>query len=126
MRQFRNTKQRQIVLETVRSHCDHPTADQIYMEVLAVDDRISRGTVYRNLNILSESGEILQVKAPGADRYDKRLNKHYHLLCVKCGSILDLDLPYDMPLDDTVANQTGYVIKEHHCMFEGICPDCQA
>ena len=68
--QYRNTRQRKIVLEAVQEHHDHPSADQIYLEIRAKDPRISRGTVYRNLNILSEEGQITHVKVPGADRYD--------------------------------------------------------
>ena len=49
--QYRNTRQRKIVLEAVQEHHDHPSADQIYLEIRAKDPRISRGTVYRNLNI---------------------------------------------------------------------------
>lgn len=52
----RSTKQRQLILEAVEKRHDHPTADQIYLDVHAVDERISRGTVYRNLGILSASG----------------------------------------------------------------------
>ena len=54
--QYRNTRQRKIVLEAVQEHHDHPSADQIYLEIRTKDPRISRGTVYRNLNILSEEG----------------------------------------------------------------------
>ena len=56
MKQQRNTRQRQLVLDAVRARCDHPSADQIYLDVRAVDDRISRGTVYRNLKVLVEAG----------------------------------------------------------------------
>ena len=76
--QYRNTRQRKIVLEAVQEHHDHPSADQIYLEIRAKDPRISRGTVYRNLNILSEEGQITHVKVPGADRYDCRKDFHYH------------------------------------------------
>lgn len=79
--QYRNTRQRKIVLEAVQEHHDHPSADQIYLEIRAKDPKISRGTVYRNLNILSEEGQITHVKVPGADRYDCRTDFHYHLIC---------------------------------------------
>ena len=55
MKKQRNSKQRQLVLDAVLDRCDHPTADQIYLDVRAKDDKISRGTVYRNLGILSEN-----------------------------------------------------------------------
>ena len=56
MKQQRNSRQRQMVLDAVSTRCDHPTADQIYLDVRSKDDKISRGTVYRNLGVLSEDG----------------------------------------------------------------------
>lgn len=64
--QRRNTKQRKLVLDAVRQSYNHPTADEIYNAVRAQDDKISRGTVYRNLNLLADAGEILSIKTPGA------------------------------------------------------------
>jgi len=64
MEKQRNSKQRQIILNAVMSRCDHPTADQIYFDVRTKDNKISRGTVYRNLRILSGNGEITNVKIP--------------------------------------------------------------
>ena len=78
MRKQRDTKQRKMVLEAVLSRCDHPTADQIYSDLRMKDDKISRGTVYRNLGILAEDGDITNVKVPAADRFDSRLDRHYH------------------------------------------------
>ena len=57
MKNLRNSKQRQIVLDAVRARCDHPSADQIYLDVRTTDAKISRGTVYRNLGILSDTEE---------------------------------------------------------------------
>lgn len=125
MKQQRNTKQRQLVLDAVRARCDHPSADQIYLDVRAIDDRISRGTVYRNLNVLVRQGEILQVKLPDADRFEGRLNMHYHLLCTECGAVCDVPLPYQSDLDEQTAEKTGYTIVRHRAVFEGLCPDCR-
>ncbi len=77
MKQQRNTRQRQLVLDAVRAHRDHPSADQIYLEIRAIDDRISRGTVYRNLNILVQQGKVLKVKLPHTDRFDSQLDRLY-------------------------------------------------
>ena len=57
MKQQRNSRQRQLVLATVKEHTDHPTADEIYLEARMSDDKISRGTVYRNLNLLAQTGK---------------------------------------------------------------------
>ena len=125
MLKHRETKQRKIVLETVRSHTDHPTAITIYEEIHAVDRRISQGTVYRNLNCLSEDGEILHIKVPGADRYDLRTDLHYHIICVKCGKVIDIPYGYLSDPDEKVANVTGYKVFRHRAVFEGICPGCK-
>ena len=125
MKQHRNTKQRQLVLDAVRARCDHPCADQFYLDARAIDDKISRGTVYRNLNILVRQGEILQVKLPNVDRFEAQWDKHYHLLCTECGAVCDIPLPYDETLDKQAAEKTGYAIARHRTIFEGLCPNCQ-
>lgn len=123
--QRRNTRQRQLVLEAVRAHDDHPTADEIYVGLRANDPRISRGTVYRNLRLLSDSGEIRTFKVPGGDRFDWRVDDHAHVVCTGCGSVCDAPAPYMPELDEACAAQTGYRISSHHTLFEGLCPACQ-
>ncbi len=125
MKQQRHTRQRRLVLEAARARCDHPSADQLYLDVRALDDKISRGTVYRNLHLLVQSGELLQVQVTQADRYDARLDFHSHLLCTKCGSVCNAPLPYDRQLDADMAASAGYDIARHRLIFEGVCPACQ-
>ena len=125
MKQQRSTWQRQLVLDTVRARHDHPSADQIYIDARTADDRISRGTVYRNLSLLAENGEILHVKVPGADRYDRRTDYHYHLICTGCGAVTDVPIIYRDALDSEVAGETGYRVSRHRTVFEGLCPKCQ-
>lgn len=124
MKKQRNSKQRQIVLDAVLTRCDHPTADQIYLDVRAKDDRISRSTVYRNLGVLSEDGQITNVKVPAADRYDARRDLHYHLFCTGCGKVFDAPLNYHPEYDEQVARETGFRISRHRVVFEGLCPEC--
>lgn len=121
----RNTKQRKLVLQAVQSRCDHPTAEQIYEDVHAVDPKISHGTVYRNLNCLSEEGSICHVRVPGADRYDLRTDLHYHMFCIKCKKVIDAPYPYKDDLDTDTTRQSGFNIIRHRLVFEGICPECQ-
>ncbi|MEA5051705.1 MAG: transcriptional repressor [Oscillospiraceae bacterium] len=126
MAQLRNTRQRRLVLDAVRARCDHPSAEDICADVRAADAHISRGTVYRNLNILARGGDILHVKVPGVDRFDRRTQLHYHLLCTGCGKLTDVPAPYDASLDEALAAGTGYRVARHRMLFEGLCPDCQA
>lgn len=124
MKKQRHSRQRQAVLDAVTARCDHPTADQIYLDVRAKDDRISRGTVYRNLALLSKSGQITHVKVPTADRFDARLDRHYHLLCTSCGRVFDAPVPYHPEYDAQVSEETGFQISRHRMIFEGLCPEC--
>lgn len=123
---MRQTHQKQLVLELVTGRRDHPTADQIYLDARARDGKISRGTVYRNLSQLAQTGQILQIKVPGPDRYDFRLHPHYHLICTCCGSVTDADIPYAAELDEAVGRSSSFVIARHRTVFEGVCPECQA
>ena len=121
----RDTKQRRLVLQAVQSRSDHPTAEQIYEDVHAIDARVIPGTVYRNLNCLSEDGAICHVRVPGADRYDLRTDLHYHMYCIRCKRVIDAPYPYKTQLDADTAMQSGFDIIRHRMVFEGICPDCR-
>lgn len=91
--QRRNTRQRKLVLDAVRQSYNHPTADEIYNVVRAQDDKISRGTVYRNLNLLADAGEILSIKTPGGSRFDRTIEPHAHIICTSCSRVIDVPLP---------------------------------
>ena len=125
MKGQRITKQRKRVLEAAISRRDHPSADQIYMDLRAEDPRISRGTVYRNLHLLVQQNELRHVKMPDADRFDWRAEPHYHLLCTGCGRVIDVPVPYRADLDAQISDQTGYRIAGHRMVFEGLCPECR-
>ncbi|MDD6694285.1 MAG: transcriptional repressor [Atopobiaceae bacterium] len=121
----RNTRQRQLVLEAVRELCDHPTADEIYLHVREQDDHISRGTVYRNLHLLADSGEILSVKTPGGERFDRRRDHHAHLVCSVCGNVTDVSVPDETDLCASVQRATGYAGVTASTILTGVCPACQ-
>jgi len=120
----RNTKQRALILEIVRSRCDHPTADEIYSDVRRQDPKISRGTVYRNLNFLAEIGEVNHIRVPAADRFDLRTDLHYHIMCTECGAVTDVPIPYSEENDKKAEESTGFKVNRHRGVFEGICPEC--
>lgn len=120
----RNTKQRQLVLEVVRRHGGHISADEVYLKAREIDSSISRGTIYRNLKLLGQSGEIKQVRLPGADQFDVRTDRHDHLICKRCGKLVDVALPYDERLDRQLAAQSGCRIDSHQTLFDGLCPEC--
>ena len=85
LKQRRDSKQRRMILDLVHQHSDHPSADQIYLEARSINDKISRGTVYRNLDVLVQDNQISMVKMHGINRYDWKLQPHYHfaLFCMR-------------------------------------------
>lgn len=123
--QRRNTKQRTLILDIVRAHGDHPTAEDIYRDVHEQNPKVSRGTVYRNLNLLEETGDIISIEVPGGNRFDRRCDPHAHVICCSCGAVCDAMVEHDHTLDSMVERQTDYIITRHETLFYGICPSCQ-
>lgn len=126
MTQRRNTRQRQLVLEAVMGRCDHPTADEVFIEVREKDAKIGRATVYRNLHLLVNEGVLTSVRSEGAERFDRRCDGHAHVVCQSCGRVEDVMLPARDHLDDAVEKATGFEVVSHETMFSGLCPACQA
>lgn len=122
----RSTRQRRLVFDAVQVMREHPTADHIYLKVRGDDPHISRGTVYRNLNLLVENGEVRHVRLPGVDRFDWRTDRHYHIVCTSCGKVADAPVNYESADDAALEKATGFAIKGHIKVFEGLCPACQA
>jgi Fe2+ or Zn2+ uptake regulation protein len=125
MSALRNTPQRSLVYGLMRDNHTHPTADEVYMMAREKDPRISRGTVYRNLNLLADTGRIRKVTSPeGPDHYDCLCEEHYHFLCLGCGKMFDTRLPYDDSLDRTPEDLDGFQVQRHRLLLEGLCPAC--
>ncbi len=121
----RNTKQRTIILEELRKLTSHPTATDLYNIVRKRLPKISLGTVYRNLERLTETGIIQKLELTGNEsRFDAMVVRHNHVRCVECGRVDDLlDLPDD-PLIERPAIIDGYRIEGYHLEFYGVCPHC--
>ena len=121
----RNTIQKKLVLDAVLRLADHPTAEQVYAEVVKEHPTVSKATVYRNLNGLSQSGVLRHIPMPdGADRFDHRLAPHAHIECTGCGRVCDAFVEDDAGLDAQVERQTGFRRATHELMFRGVCPGC--
>lgn len=117
------TKQRQLILEAVRTADGHPTADELFQMIRRKLPTISLATVYRNLNFLSEIGEIRKLAMPGMpDRFDWRLDPHDHMVCSACGQVVDFTLPVD--LKQQIAQTCGAQIEGYTLVARGTCPRC--
>jgi Fur family ferric uptake transcriptional regulator/Fur family peroxide stress response transcriptional regulator len=121
----RSTIQRSLVLATVKELQRHATAEEVYDAIMKNYPDISRATVYRNLNLLSDIGEIRKVEIPnGADRYDHQLHAHYHARCVKCGRVFDVEMEFIADLEQSVKDTHGFEFTGHDIIFKGICLEC--
>lgn len=122
----RHTIQCSFVFEAVNKLQCHATADEIYDEIAKEHPSVSRGTVYRNLNRLSQTGEIRKIEIPGgADRFDHLCHEHYHVRCRQCGRIYDVDMDYIPDLEKNIKDTHGFEFTGHDIMFKGICPECR-
>lgn len=121
----RTTVQKELVLRAVRELGNHATAEEIYEHVSSEYPSVSKATVYRNLNVLSEEGLICRVEIPGeADHFDHVCDSHYHILCVKCGRVFDVDMDVIPDLTERIRNSGGFQILSGEVIFRGICPEC--
>ena len=120
----RSSRQREIILKELCSLRCHPTADELYERVRKVLPRISLGTVYRNLELLTENGVILKLGPGDRRRFDGNSRPHPHIRCLACGRVDDIAPELDPP---AVAEEElrGYQITGCNIEFVGICPDCR-
>ena len=123
----RNTIQKALILRAVCELKRHLTADEVYEFVKRDHPSIGKGTVYRNLAILTEEGAIRKVEVPdGSDRFDFTLKNHYHVRCVKCGEVFDVDMDEIPDLQKKIHDTHGMEFLTYDIFFKGICPECRA
>ena len=123
----RLTDQRRLV---VRRAVDflHFTAEELVRDVRAIDPSVARGTVYRTLTLLHEAGIVEKHDFRyGAPNYEVTFGKahHDHLMCVKCGEIIEFQEPRIESLQQEVITRYGYQLLSHTHKLYGLCRTCQ-
>ena len=119
------SRQREEIKNFLMTRKDHPTADTIYENVRIIYPNISLGTVYRNLALLTDLGEILKIPCKdGADRFDGRTERHCHFMCTECGGVTDLENETMSHFLDEAQNSFNGKITEYNISFSGICENC--
>lgn len=122
----RNTIQKQIVLHAVNSLMNHPTADEVYCHIIESHPRISKATVYRNLNHLAEEGNLIKINVPGAaDKYDASLHEHYHAICKHCNTFIDITVDNPIKIDFREPAMVTNQISDFILFFSGVCETCR-
>lgn len=121
------SRQREAIKEFLADRKDHPTADTVYMEVRKEFPNISLGTVYRNLTLLADLGEIQRVNVGnGIDHFDPDTSRHYHFICKSCGCVQDVEL--DTPIEPAALQPKdfGGEITGSVTYFYGCCENCKS
>ncbi len=119
------SRQRESIKSFLMGRKDHPTADTVYMHVRQQYPNISLGTVYRNLTLLSDLGEISRLNVgDGVDRFDADTSPHQHIVCTTCGCVQDVYLPDAEKIMEYANTFYNGSITTQTIHFRGICKDC--
>lgn len=123
----RNTIQKKMINEAL-AELYHPTAEQIYKHIKSKGYIFSLPTVYRNLNLMVEQGELVKlVTEESTDRFDSEVKTHYHFRCIKCGNIIDVPCElYQTDLNKKFEKSLGVEVLKHNIQFSGVCNNCKS
>jgi len=123
---LRNTIQRQLIFEAVRDLNIHATAEQVVGHLAKTHPAIGRATVYRNLNTMAESGELLRVGSfYGTTHYDHNCHEHYHFVCSSCKRVFDVEGSLTDVME-RFRNTDGFDITDCNISFSGLCWECKS
>ena len=118
----RHSKKRDAILACIRDSKAHPSAEWIYTQLKPEHPDLSLGTVYRNLNLLAETGEIRKLTC--GDRLDADTDPHAHFICDSCDAVVDVDVPME-DLRAELQRQYGCEVQRSSMIFHGLCSSCK-
>ena len=120
------SRQREVIRAFLKGRTDHPSADMVYSAVRQEIPNISLGTVYRNLMLLAETGELTKVDVgDGVVRFDPFVEDHCHFICSHCGRVLDVMVDDDEMFTKAAKKALpGARVNGHSITFRGLCPKC--
>jgi Fur family ferric uptake transcriptional regulator len=123
----RTTGQRQLLLEIIRRTEGHLDADEIYRQARQKLPSISLSTVYRSLQLFKALGQVEEHQLGGARRYYEAMPqaKHYHLVCLGCGRILEFKCSSAERLKSRISREEGFKVTDAEVRLVGYCPECQ-
>lgn len=121
---YRNTKQKQLILDILDSSKNHPTIGELYKEVKSQDSSIGQATVYRNVNRLYREDKLMKISVHGIDHYDRKREKHFHLYCNKCRKLYDIFDDDYLLFANKVEKMQKIKVENISILLEGVCEDC--
>lgn len=124
---YRLTPQRMMIVSAIEESDDHISAEDIYTQVKAKYPHMNPSTVYRTLELLKRQGLVTETNfGEGRVRYhsaDK--GHHHHLVCQKCGKIIDLDETLLSPLKQALKERHDFHADLRHLAIFGLCSQCK-
>ena len=122
----RITPQRLAVLKILAKSRNHPSVEMIYEQVRKDFPTTSLATVYKTITVLKELKEVLELGfADSGSRYDgNRPFPHPHVICTKCGAIVDPPFSGMEEMAAEMADKSGFSITHHRLDFFGLCRKC--
>ena len=125
MSSIRYSKQREAILNYMKASKEHPTAEMVYEKIRQDLPNLSLGTVYRNLTLLVELGELIIIRTTNQmQRFDAKIDDHYHWQCKQCGMVEDLDMAVHEELNEEAQKVSGVKMNNHEMCFFGVCKIC--
>lgn len=123
---YRLTPQRIMILSAIEDSDDHISAEEIYAQIVAKYPQVSISTVYRTLELLKRLGLVTETDLGGGRvRYHSaEKGHHHHLVCEKCGTIIDIDESTLARLQDVLLHRYNFSARLSHVAIFGRCVDC--
>ena len=119
------SRQRQCIIDYLMQTKEHPTAEMVYLHVREQYPKVSLGTIYRNLRLLVEQGQLRSLSCgDGFERFDGNLQPHNHFICRCCGRVLDLEMDSFEHINTLAAANFSGKIEGHVTYFYGKCEAC--
>jgi Fur family ferric uptake transcriptional regulator len=124
-RNLKQTKQREAILDVFLSVEGHITGEEIYRRVRSLHARIGYTTVYRTMKLLCDAGLAHEHNFDGSARYEIAHSHHDHLVCVRCGKIIEFECEMIESAQDRIAEAYEFRILRHRHELYGHCTECQ-
>ncbi len=125
---LRSTRQRDIILDIFLSTHQHVSVEELYLKVKVSNPGVGQATVYRTLKLFAEAGLAREILLhDGQTRYEHVVagEHHDHLVCTGCNSIIEFENATIEKLQDEIAAQHGFLIKNHKMEIYGLCANCR-
>jgi len=120
-----HSRKREAILAKIRSTTSHPTAEWVYRELKDEYPDLSLGTVYRNIGLFREEGEIISVgTVAGQERFDGNPLPHGHFVCEACRAVIDFDGPETHPEVTAALERLGVRAERVEMTAYGTCHQC--